>query len=239
MATIKKVERISITDQIVKQLQELIETNQYNVGEKLPSENELSSQFGVGRSTVREALRVLAATGNAEIRPGRGAFVASRVTNSMVVVKDWFAEKHVELGDLIELRMAIESVSIRFAIKRAMEKDIQAISEIHQAFQVASLNEDTIALASLDSSFHSAIIQASNNKLLIKIGKLVSEQMVGFRIHSYAVTENIGHSLKDHQEIMEALINREEEYGVKAMLHHLESTRNDMEQVVLHTRPMK
>ncbi|MDC7246105.1 MAG: GntR family transcriptional regulator, partial [Sphaerochaetaceae bacterium] len=77
MVAIQKIKRITLTDQIVNQLQNLIDSKEFEVGEKLPSEGELCNLFGASRSTVREALRVLSATGLVEIRSGVGAFVAS------------------------------------------------------------------------------------------------------------------------------------------------------------------
>jgi len=69
---IARIEKISITDQVVKRIEELIRSGEFAVGDKLPTEMELREQLGVGRSTIREAFRVLQAIGLIELRPGRG-----------------------------------------------------------------------------------------------------------------------------------------------------------------------
>ncbi len=78
---IRKIERVSITDQVVKQLQALIMSGEFKIGDKLPTENDFCAQFGVGRSTVREALRVLAAMGMIQIQAGKGAYVTKDKDN--------------------------------------------------------------------------------------------------------------------------------------------------------------
>jgi GntR family transcriptional repressor for pyruvate dehydrogenase complex len=227
-----RIDRVSISDQVAKQLQSLITSGEFKVGDKLPTENELCAQFGVGRSTVREALRVLVAMGMVRILPGKGAFVAKNEDNSFDAIKYWFTEKHAELSELIEVRMAIEPLAIRLAIQRASDESIRQIQEIHSAFKAAALKQDHIELAILDESFHNAIIYASGNSLLIKIGKLIADAMKEFRARSFAVHENISHATIPHERIVEAILKKDEKAGVEAMMNHLALSKEDMEKVV-------
>jgi GntR family transcriptional repressor for pyruvate dehydrogenase complex len=109
--------------------------------------------------------------GMIQIQAGKGAYVTKDKDNSFDAIKYWFAEKHAELSELIEVRMGIEPLAVRLAIQRASPESIKQIQEIHQAFKLAAIRKDHIELATLDESFHNAIIQASGNSLLIKIGK--------------------------------------------------------------------
>ncbi len=227
-----RIDRVSISDQVAKQLQSLITSGEFKVGDRLPTENELCAQFGVGRSTVREALRVLVAMGMIRIQPGKGAFVAKDEDNSFDAIKYWFTEKHAELSELIEVRMAIEPLAVRLAIQRASPESIRQIQEIHNAFKAAAQQKDHIELAILDESFHNAIIYASGNSLLIKIGKLIADAMKEFRARSFAVSENISHATIPHEKIVEAILKKNEKAGVAAMMNHLEISKEDMEKVV-------
>ena len=229
---ITKIDRVSISDQVAKQLQSLITAGVFKIGDKLPTENELCTQFGVGRSTVREAMRVLVAIGMIQIQPGKGAFVAKNEDTSFDAIKYWFTEKHAELSELIEVRMAIEPLALRLAIQRASDENIQQIQEIHEAFKKASQQKDYMELAVLDESFHNAIIYASGNSLLIKIGKLITDAMKEFRARSFAVHKNLDHATIPHGKIVEALLNKDESAGVAAMMSHLEISKQDMEKVV-------
>lgn len=229
---IKKIERVSITDQVVKQLQALIISGEFVIGDKLPTEYELCGQLGVGRSTVREAFRVLAATGMIEIQPGKGAFVRHNHENSFDNIKYWFVEKHAELSELIEVRMAIEPLALRLAVRRASDQSIRQIQEIHEAFKSAVGRHNNIELATLDESFHNAIIEASGNSLLIKIGKLINDPMMEFRTRSFAVEVHVNNATQPHERILNALLAKDEKASARAMLDHLDIAREDMEKVV-------
>jgi len=82
------------------------------VGDKLPTEKELCQSLQVGRSTVREAFRMLQATGHVEMIPGKGAHVAQLSATS---VRGWFEERETDLGDYMEVRLAIEPFAARLA----------------------------------------------------------------------------------------------------------------------------
>ncbi|MDC7247394.1 MAG: FadR/GntR family transcriptional regulator [Sphaerochaetaceae bacterium] len=235
MAAIQKIKRITLTDQIVNQLQNLIDSKEFEVGEKLPSEGELCNLFGASRSTVREALRVLSATGLVEIRSGVGAFVASPKDTSFQTVQKWFADKEIELEELIELRIAIETLAVKLTIQKADDLSIQLIRDINEEFKAAcDVPDNTIHLATLDDSFHSAIVEASGNRLLIKVGKLVSEQMIDFRLRSFSISENVDHAKVAHEKIISAICDRDVAKGMNTMTEHLELTKEDMKQVIGH-----
>ena len=69
------IQRTSVTAQAIEQIKKSLFSGEYQPGDKLSTETELSAALGVGRSTVREAIRTLEAMGYVELRPGRGAFV--------------------------------------------------------------------------------------------------------------------------------------------------------------------
>ena len=229
---VNKIERVSITDEVVRQIEANINAGVLAVGSKLPTESELCSQFGVGRSTVREAIKILAAKGTITFITGKGAFINDVEKFSFETISQWFTSKHTELGELLEVRLAIEPLTVRLAIENAPKKSIQKIVDIEDEFVKASSKLDIVALAKLDEAFHSAIIEASGNGLLVKIGKLINQPMMEFRLRSFAVQNNIGHAEKAHSEIITALLNRNVSDGVEAMVNHLNSTRQDMEMVV-------
>src|ERR1700760_1539172 len=72
------IQRHSLADAVVSKLQQQLSLGAYQPGEKLPSEPELMAQFGVGRSTIREAIRILANTGRLTVRQGSGTYVESQ-----------------------------------------------------------------------------------------------------------------------------------------------------------------
>jgi len=229
---IARIQKISITDEVVKRMEELIKSGDYKIGDKLPTEMELREQLGVGRSTIREAFRVLQALGLIELRAGRGAFVKSINNNTYETIRNWFVQKEAELSELMEVRMAIEPLAVKLAIQRGTPNQIEQIRDIHKAFTEAVERMDAIELATLDESFHNAIIETSNNQLLIKIGRLIADAFVEYRTRSFAVKENAKNALEPHKKILEAILRKDRKGAMQAIQRHLEVSLEDMDKVV-------
>ena len=127
----ESVKRMPIVQQVVDKLKEYLFSGEIAVGDKLPVEKELCEQLGVGRGTVREAFRILEATGYVELRPGKGAFAARTSEIELGDVMQWFTEHEVETKDFLEVRMAIEPLSVRLAIERCSDEDVAQLEHIH------------------------------------------------------------------------------------------------------------
>ena len=162
----KAIQRMSITDSVVADIKEMIMSGEYKIGEKLPTEMKLCDQMSVSRTCVREAIRVLQAIGYVEIRPGKGAFVANyqkSTDNSSL----WYDVEGVKFYDFMEVRMAIETLSVRLAVERATDKQIRELREIHTSFVEATEKRDMLKMIMLDELFHTKIITFTNNQLLL------------------------------------------------------------------------
>lgn len=227
-----KIKKISIIDEVIKTIRNMISTGNYGVGDKLPAELKLCEQLGVGRSTIREAFRVLQATGLIELRTGKGAFVKDVQDTTFDTIKKWFVEKESEVSELMEVRMAIEPVAVKLAIQRGTAKQLKQIKEIHEAFKKAVVSKDAIGLATLDESLHNAIIEASNNALLVKIGRVMADALIAYRTRSFAVTENVVHARDPHENIVNAIFRKDEKSAINAIQKHLEISLEDMKRVV-------
>lgn len=228
------INRVSVTEEIARRIRRMIESGKYVVGDKLPTEMELREQFGVGRSSVREALRILQAYGLVELRPGTGAFVASPTEPSEEAVRSWFIEKEPELDELMEVRMAVEPLAVKLATEKASEEEIAEILRLHDRFTSELSEADPLALAAIDEAFHTAIVRASHNGLLIKINQLLIEALREYRTRAFAIPENINNAHGPHGHIVEALREREAVRGESAMLEHLRISLEDIGKVVHH-----
>jgi len=228
-----RIEKVSVIEQVIKRIEELISSGEYAVGDKLPPELELCRHLGVGRSTVREAYRMLNAYGMIEMRPGRGAFVSKPKRNhDGQAIRDWFIEKEAELFELMEVRMAVEPLAVRLAIKRASPKQIDTIKEIHARFTEAASRADALELATLDETFHTAIVEASNNRLLVKINHLILDEFKEYRTKSFSVKENIVNALRPHSVIVESIMEKDTARAIEGMNAHLMISLEDIERVV-------
>jgi GntR family transcriptional repressor for pyruvate dehydrogenase complex len=225
------VERISIIDQVIQQIENSILNGEYAIGSKLPAELKQCQTLSVGRSTVREAYRMLQAIGLIELRPGKGAFVKNDQRSTQESIREWFIEKEAELTDLMEVRMAVEPLAVSLAIRKGTKQQIAQIEEIHKQFKKASVDANMIQLAELDESFHTAIVVASNNHLFIKIHKLISDSFKEYRAKVFATPLNIN-ALEPHCRIVEAIKCKDEQAAMDSINEHLRISMDDIEKVV-------
>jgi GntR family transcriptional repressor for pyruvate dehydrogenase complex len=230
----KSIERVPVVQQVVNNIQEFILSGSVEVGQKLPTEKELCEELAVGRSTLREALRILQANNLVEIKPGRGAFVAHTKQPDPDNILEWFAQNEVELKDCLEVRTAIEPLSIKLAIARCSDADIAQLAKIHSLFVEAVENRDVADIAKYDERFHNLIVEKSNNKLLISINKKVSEYILVFRSKTFQIEQNALHAIEPHTNIMKALENRDVEAGELFMRKHLQRVLEDMTKMIVN-----
>ena len=232
----KSIERIPVVQQVADNIKEYIVGGTVQVGEKLPPENTLCQQLGVGRGTVREAFRILQANGFVEIKPGRGAFVARTSELDTETLVEWFVQNEVELRDCIEIRTALEPLAVRLTVERATETDLAQIQRVHDKFLRAVEDGDALAIAKYDEKFHSIIVDKSRNKLLISINRQVNECVKSFRSKTFRVEKNVQNAIAPHSNIMQALLQHNEEAGADEMHRHLEQVLIDLQAITDNKR---
>jgi len=156
------VQRRQLVDDVIQSLREGIASGGFTIGSKLPPEPILMEQLGVGRSTIREAVRVLAHAGLLEVRQGDGTYVRSSRTEESLTnrLRDALGR------DVHEVRRALEMENARLAAVRRDEQDIARMETLLDAREQARLRRDTTALVDADVAFHVAIATATKNTLL-------------------------------------------------------------------------
>ena len=172
MPTIKKIEKKTASDQVYQNMRENIVSKQWKAGEKLPSEMELSSLYGVNRLTVRMALQRLNAIGLVETKVGDGTYVKNfQFIDYIHAVGDLFTNPKL-MDDICEFRQLIELECARLAIERATEEDFAKLDSICTEYEDIKMNtylpvdeEKLKILTKYDTDFHEQICQMSHNTL--------------------------------------------------------------------------
>ena len=166
----EKVVKKSLPKQIAEIIEQKISKGEYEIGDKLPTEPELVSYFGVSRNTLREAIQSLTNSGLLESRQGDGTYV---VAKERLQVELFNALSSTKQKDVLEVRNLLEHYVVTSAIKNCTEEDIQIIEEKLELRkkQTDSIKETTQA----DLNFHMAIAKATHNELLFNIYGYVSE----------------------------------------------------------------
>ena len=211
---------------VLSELRWEIENGVRQPGDKLASVVELSERFGVGRSTVREALSALKAMGWLDIRQGGGTYVKAIVTNDATgetALADWIANAQ-SLLQLIEVRRVLETGNASLAARNRTDTDANALqAAISRMKQVLS---DEIAGEQADTAFHLLLAEATHNPLLIDLTRSLSDKLqTSMRdtraLWFYADRRSAEALLHEHAAIAEAVAAREERLAAEHMEQHL------------------
>ena len=201
-------------------MDEIIQGN-LRPGSKLPSDRELSARFGVGRTTLREALRVLATLGIISILPGHGTFLASKNTGFHVSLS-WavlLGENSVE--HLINVRNELEAVSARFAAQKADKVSIGELGLIYQKMNDAFKQADFKDFLDLDLDFHLSIARCSGNPIIYDL-LATSRRMLKHISKSGMVSmEDLQNIYTEHGFIYEAIVKHDSRGAEAKMAEHL------------------
>ncbi len=213
----------SLGSKTEEKLLEYVSQSTIQVGDKIPNEFELAEQFGVGRSTIREAVKSLATKGVLEVKRGSGTFVVSKFVareNPLEGITD-FPDKYRLALELIDIRLMLEPEFAAQAAQNATEDEIQEIDELCRETE-ERYREGKNHLEK-DQAFHKLIAQCSGNR--------VSEIMVDMLYD--AITESVNltyRTLRDetihtHRMITDAIKNRDAVGAKYAMAMHLNYNR--------------
>ncbi|MDF2595964.1 MAG: GntR family transcriptional regulator [Clostridia bacterium] len=227
----KAIQRTPVVELVVENIKEYILSGEINEGDKLPTEKDLCERLSVGRSTIREAIRILQANGFIELKPGKGAFVARTKEVELEGIIDWFIQHEVELIDFIEVRQAIEPLAIKLAIKRLTAGDLELLQRINNQFIKAIMENDVAKIILLDEEFHNTIVETSKNKLLISINHKISDCFKEFRNRTFYVPQNAKNAIEPHRKIMDAIEKRDVEAGESCMKEHLDKVIYDLNKI--------
>ena len=152
-------------EEIIGQIEHAILTGRLNPGDRLPAERELSEMFGVSRSSVREAMRVLEMFGAVVTNPGRGRGSGSTIAHDASIglrsaIRLHSALLRVPVRDVIVVRVHVEMQSARDAAREASADDISHLREISVAMREATSARQANAH---DTQFHAGVARAAGN----------------------------------------------------------------------------
>lgn len=218
----KPIEKIPITDKVIRRLEELVLSGAFQVGDKLPTEAELAASLQVGRSTVREATRFLQAVGYIEMRPGKGAFVLT--TQQIGLQSDptqWLRESRVQLEDFLEVRRMVEPFAAKQAARKASVQQLEQLAGVFEAFEDAYCRRDLTRLTYYEEKFHLLIVEAAQNALLIRLYREILNLLRAYSSHTSALESSFADALEPHRRILAALQNRDGDLAEFEMLSHL------------------
>ncbi len=223
---------IPLSKDIANRISEMILLEKkYLPNSKLPNEHELAEMLGVSRTSIREAIKILTASNIIIVKRGRGTFVTaspgyandplglSLLDDKRKLVRHWF-----------EMRLFIEPQSVRLAVQRATEDEIDEIESFER--QEADLIKNGVDFIVPDQKFHAAIAKATHNDVIERlipaiqysVAEAVSAAKYGQSLH--LANEN---AIRYHREIVKYLRARDGDGASIAMMYHIKRGLSDLD----------
>ncbi|MBY6161791.1 transcriptional regulator NanR [Mameliella alba] len=222
-----KIVRQKLSDQVLERLQERIASGVLAPGSQMPSERELMAEFGVGRPAVREAMQRLNDAGLISVSQGGRARINEIAAETAVRSMDTVARLLISgspeyLEHLKEARTRFEIGMVETAARKATETDIAALRE-SVAFQRGKLGgDDAQAFIYADIDFHIQIAEISGNPIYVALSEAMLNWLSAYHRHLLRWTGNEETTLREHQDIIDAIEARDPERAKQAMQRHLE-----------------
>jgi DNA-binding FadR family transcriptional regulator len=239
MSDVRTAPREKLSIRVVSALRTRLLAGEVSPGQKLPSEAQLTEQFGVSRTVVREAIAMLAADGLVESRQGAGVFVVNHPASTFGTLAAEMGGSVSTALNVLEVRLAIEVESAALAAVRRNPSQQAKIEEAFFEFEQLLRMGDATGPA--DFAFHRAIAEATSNPFYVEMLDALGKRAIPCDITSPWTTELIQsfdyqRGLQvEHKAILDAIIAGDAEVARAAMREHLARSQTRY-QLRLHER---
>lgn len=225
----RPVTSTTLAKAVADHLRTMIHRGEVGPGGRLPPERELAEQLGVARISLREAIKQLRSEGYVEVR--RGATGGTYVTELSRPAAAWQARMRTQTGeidDILDFRIALETETAVLAARRHEPQDLDDVGEA-----IASLKnvDGRTAFRQADSQFHLGLARAARSDRLEEAIEASRGDL--FSPHDLLpFADPVEETLRDHQEILDAVTARDADRASRSMREHLDRTRAQLRAIV-------
>ncbi len=202
----QNIVRRSLANEVAARLQQKIISGEYKVGDQLPVEPALMQQFGVGRSSIREAIKLLVNSGLLRVQQGVGTFVED---NSGVGEPLAQRLKRSDVKEINEVRQLLEMKIAEKAALNRTAKDVKKMQRYFDAREKAAAQQDVAGCVDADINFHNAIAEASGNDVLADLYKSFSTRMKNDFLSRFPDTAPFIETMQLHSKLLKSIINKD------------------------------
>jgi DNA-binding GntR family transcriptional regulator len=204
--TVNEGQKRSLADEALSKIQEAIVSGKLRPNHCLV-ESSLAKKLGMSRTPLREAIRRLEIIGYVTIHP-----------NGRATVTDHSPK---EIRDMYELREALETIAIKLACDRVIEKDLVIAQEYNILANKAATNLDYEKFSQLNDQFHNALLNSCGNKKLLSLIGTSRDQYYDKKILRIMTSVERRRILRQHDAVLEALSNRNVKKAQKIIQDHI------------------
>ncbi|HKX54959.1 MAG TPA: GntR family transcriptional regulator [Xanthomonadales bacterium] len=215
------IPRRSLQSEVVSRLREEIVEGIWEPGMRL-QERVLCERYGVSRSPLREACRVIAAEGLLELQPNRGAVVTRPTLTDAI--------------EYMEIVVALQTAAIRKACELASEEQLARIGKLHQQMRQASESKEIEIFFELNNQIHEAIVSASGNSALVSMHEHADRHITRLQNLSRAKEADPNLSMEEHEAFIGALLKRDGVAAADELARHLHTVTEEIRKRIAESR---
>ncbi|WP_134703834.1 FadR/GntR family transcriptional regulator [Ammoniphilus sp. YIM 78166] len=201
-----KIQKGTLAQEVMQSIFSYIHQGHFPPGSKLPPNEELAKQFGVGRSSVREALKELQTLGVVTLKHGEGTYVCSP------------SSEQSPMEYVAEVRRMIEIYSVSVGIEKANEEDLQELADLYK--QMKQHFDDDSRFIYYDRLFHYKLAEITRNPMITSILKSIEILFAQLQSSLIDLEGQKERALNEHKKILDAFLMRDGEKTLQAVYEH-------------------
>ena len=214
-----------LPEQIADKLREMIIEEGMQTGSKMPAEAELMNRFGVSRSTVREAVKILQTEHIVDIRQGQGTFLCAMPGLAQDPLGLRFADQEELVAQLLQTRLLIEPGVAALAAQRRSAADLAEMKVLLDKMDNAYLHGEDYT--QFDAQFHSVVARATRNDVIMRLLPTVHESIQAGYHHTQRAEGSYQRASQCHLDMYRGIMENDSERARLAAQRHMLQTMND------------
>ncbi len=229
--------KISLVEDVIREISnyilEGILQGTIQTGSKIPPERELSESLGVGRSTLREAVKVLAMLGLLEVRPGQGTFVADGSSDFYAAPLAWgllIGERSIT--ELVEVRSLLDCEAASLAAQRATKEELENLGQDYERMRQAMIDGDPIQFAEADVRFHMSVALGAHNTVIFQTMRTIRRLLELWISKVLVDLESLSVTLDEHRQVYERICDGDANGAKEAMRRHVQAAADRLSGVL-------
>ena len=207
----------SLTKLLTEKLKEAIVNGKINPGERLAAAD-LAAMLKVGPVALREALRALEAEGYVTFRPD----------NDVMVSKP----SREEIEDYYTIAAVLEGLAARLAVDRAKPEEVEHLKELHLVLKETSQKRDVVRYFDANRNFHRFIAEIARNERLYRLIVQLRQEIQKTRILTQRLDRRLDHSMREHDQIMDAFLKRNPALAESTTVRHLNNQMESLRKAI-------
>jgi DNA-binding FadR family transcriptional regulator len=240
---VEKIEQKTVVEQAMERIKDLIASGNYKVNDKIPTQDELASMFGIGRNSIREAIKVFHYLGIVKSRTGRGTVLCDRDTINKEALTWSILLGRNDIFEMLELREVLERQGMNKLMRLAaqvpseFEKYVDNLEGYVRDMEKAVEDDSIEELILTDFEFHAEIISVSSNSLFSEIFRTLKSFM---NEEARQIDERIDFetTCEQHKRILKKIKTRDPEKAMEELDTHIKFIRKTLEEILNPSQPI-